>query len=175
MSDELSKRIGDEIRKARKAQRLTQADVAERVGISVEFFARLERGEQTPSVPTLAALMRLLGVSADAALGGAGPREHEPSEPTEFYGLGSPAQRRLYRRIQSASPAALRLLGAVLTNFDHAVLEATRPADAPRPRSAPSGGEAAQATRKSLSSAPRRTRTTALAPSSAKSPRSRGR
>jgi transcriptional regulator with XRE-family HTH domain len=123
MADELAKRIGAEVRKARRALALTQADVAERAEISVEFYARIERGEQTPSVPTLAALMRILGVSADAAMQGAKLTAAEPVDPVAFYDLGSPEQRRLYRRLQDASPAVLRLLAGVLASFDHAVAE----------------------------------------------------
>jgi transcriptional regulator with XRE-family HTH domain len=100
--------------------------VAERAEISVEFYARIERGEQTPSVPTLAALMRILGVSADAAMQGAKLTAAEPVDPVAFYDLGSPEQRRLYRRLQDASPAVLRLLAAVLASFDHAVAEETK-------------------------------------------------
>jgi transcriptional regulator with XRE-family HTH domain len=127
MADELAKRIGAEVRKARKSMALTQADVAERAELSVEFYARIERGEQTPSVQTLAALVRILGVSADAAMLGAPVKVAEPMPAGAFYKLGSPAQRRLYRRIQSASPNVLRLLAAVLASFDVAVTTASRP------------------------------------------------
>ena len=41
----LSKRIGLRIRAARKAQRLTLAALAGRVGISVALLSRIERGE----------------------------------------------------------------------------------------------------------------------------------
>jgi transcriptional regulator with XRE-family HTH domain len=133
MTDEhgdLAERLGAEARRARLAQRLTQADVAERVDLSVEFYARLERGHALPSVPTLAALVRVLGLSADAVLGpeASGGTAAIAREPIRFYELGSPVQRRIYRRLQRASPALLRLVHEVLTSFDRAVEEATSPA-----------------------------------------------
>jgi transcriptional regulator with XRE-family HTH domain len=122
----LADRLGAEARRGRLAQRLTQADVAERVGLSVEFYARIERGHALPSVPTLAALVRVLGLSTDAVLGAAVSNATEAiaREPVRFYELGSPVQRRIYRRLQRASPALLRLVHEVLTSFDRAVEDA---------------------------------------------------
>ncbi len=75
MNDELAEHIGQAARQARAALRLTQADAAERVGVSIEFYARIERGGTLPSVPTLCRLCSALGVSADVLLG----TKHTPS------------------------------------------------------------------------------------------------
>ncbi|RKI43377.1 XRE family transcriptional regulator, partial [Corallococcus sp. AB049A] len=45
--------VGAAARAARLKAGLTQADVADRVGIASEVYGRLERGKMMPSVPTL--------------------------------------------------------------------------------------------------------------------------
>lgn len=65
---ELAKQIGKRAREARDALQLTQAEVAERVGIATEVYGRLERGKMMPSVGTLVHLVRVLGVTADQLL-----------------------------------------------------------------------------------------------------------
>jgi transcriptional regulator with XRE-family HTH domain len=65
--------IGKAAREARMALGLTQDTVAERINISAEFYARLERGSVKPSVDTLARMVAVLGVSADMLLGLASP------------------------------------------------------------------------------------------------------
>jgi transcriptional regulator with XRE-family HTH domain len=57
------------VREARKRAELTQADVAERVGVVTEVFGRLERGFLLPSVPTLRKLCRVLRLDANVVLG----------------------------------------------------------------------------------------------------------
>ncbi|MCG8419854.1 MAG: helix-turn-helix transcriptional regulator, partial [Proteobacteria bacterium] len=48
--------IGRVTRNVREAKKLTQADIAERIGLSAEFYARIERGIALPSIRTLAKL-----------------------------------------------------------------------------------------------------------------------
>ncbi len=138
MDDDLAASIGAAARERRRALGLTQADVAERLGLSVEFYARIERGHALPSVPTLVALIRLLGVSFDALVRDG--RRSTPvgaHEPVDFYELGSPEQRRLYRRMRDAPPHLLRLLAETIASFDHAV--AAIESVARKPRSARRG------------------------------------
>ena len=47
---------------ARRACRLTQAQVARAAGCSPSYYARVERGEETPSVPLLRELAAVLGM-----------------------------------------------------------------------------------------------------------------
>ena len=61
--------IGPRIKKARLAMRLTQGAAATRVGISAEFFARLERGHALPSVTTIKKIADTLGVTVDYLFG----------------------------------------------------------------------------------------------------------
>lgn len=60
--------IGENIAKYRDAAGLTQQELAERVGISVAFISRVERGEKSMKVRTLWATAEALGVSCDALL-----------------------------------------------------------------------------------------------------------
>ena len=118
MNKELSKSIGSAARQARASLELTQEDAAERIEVSVEFYARIERGNSLPSVPTLARIAGVLGVSADALLGriafvpGAAPG-WQVSPPTE-----APEIRRVVRMLRRASPGALRLVAMLLKEIE---------------------------------------------------------
>jgi transcriptional regulator with XRE-family HTH domain len=118
MNKELSKSIGSAARQARAALELTQEDAAERIEVSVEFYARIERGNSLPSVPTLARIAGVLGVSADALLGriafvpGAAPG-WQVSPPTD-----APEIRRVVRMLRRASPGALRLVSMLLKEIE---------------------------------------------------------
>jgi len=125
MSAQLAKRIGASSRKARLTLRLTQVDVAERLGLSVEFYARIERGNSMPSTPTLFLLGQHLGISLDEVARPSSTHTSMASiDASEFYQLGSSDQLRIYRRLQTASPYLLRLVGDLMSNFDRAVEEA---------------------------------------------------
>lgn len=110
MDKKLAASIGSAARAARQRARLTQADVAERVGIASEVYGRLERGLMLPSVVTLRNLCAALAASADELLG---LREPDGSwvaaEPPPSYG-DSPELRRLIRRAQGLDRRKLRLL-----------------------------------------------------------------
>ncbi|MFA6963865.1 MAG: helix-turn-helix transcriptional regulator [Patescibacteria group bacterium] len=54
--------LGNKFRKARESANLTQAEVAEVVGVTVNYYARLERGEVKPSLDILAKIMKLLKI-----------------------------------------------------------------------------------------------------------------
>ena len=69
MSDELGTTIGATARAAREQLGLTQAQVAELVGLVPLVYSRLERGKMLPSVPTLLRICNALDISADEALG----------------------------------------------------------------------------------------------------------
>jgi transcriptional regulator with XRE-family HTH domain len=124
MDKELAESIGAASREARKALELTQEDAAERIGVSAEFYARIERGNALPSVPTFARIVMALGVSADTLLGF---REDEESEERATPGWGKPEPpsdapeiRRLMRRLRRASPGTLRLVALLLKELERA-------------------------------------------------------
>lgn len=63
--------MGMRIRQMRKQQRLTQADLAGRVGISTSFMGHIERGTRIASLETLVRLSESLDVSLDTVVTGA--------------------------------------------------------------------------------------------------------
>ena len=60
--------IGHNIKAARKAARLTQEQAAERIGISMLHFGRIERGEREPSIQLLTRIADALNTSIYALL-----------------------------------------------------------------------------------------------------------
>jgi len=134
MQTHLATTIGERTRSARKKLGLTQADAAEKIGISTEFYARIERGGTMPSVPTLANIAAALETSADELLGLAG-REIRAGV---HAGRPRPApesveMRRLLRRLRDAPQGTLRLLALVAKAIagSSPKVRARRPAVAP--------------------------------------------
>ncbi|NNB91908.1 helix-turn-helix transcriptional regulator [Corallococcus exiguus] len=69
MNEELGITIGTAARAAREHLGLTQAEVAERIGLVHPVYSRLERGKMLPSVPSLYRLCQELRVSPETLLG----------------------------------------------------------------------------------------------------------
>ena len=57
--------IGEVIRHYRKAQNLTQEEVARRLGVTPPAVNKWEHGASLPDIALLAPLARLLGISCD--------------------------------------------------------------------------------------------------------------
>ncbi|MFD1955992.1 helix-turn-helix domain-containing protein [Paenibacillus thailandensis] len=64
--------IGENIRKFRKLNRLTQAELAEQANMSRSYLADVERDRYNPSVETLTHLARVLRVSPNDLIGSEG-------------------------------------------------------------------------------------------------------
>ncbi len=62
--DKARKVLGDVLRKAREATDLTQQEVATKAGVHVNFYARVERGEENPSFEKLQSIMKVLGIKS---------------------------------------------------------------------------------------------------------------
>ncbi len=60
--------IGANIRKCRLSKNMRQEDLAEKANLSVTYIGMIERGEKTPSLETLIAILNAIGVSADVVL-----------------------------------------------------------------------------------------------------------
>lgn len=60
----LRKTIGANLQKARRAKHYTQKDVAEKVGLTTNYYATLEQGVAIASVETLYEILAVLGVKA---------------------------------------------------------------------------------------------------------------
>jgi transcriptional regulator with XRE-family HTH domain len=55
-------KIGKNLKKAREDKKLTQSEVAEKAGISVNYYARIERDEVNPSIEIVENIVKVLGV-----------------------------------------------------------------------------------------------------------------
>jgi transcriptional regulator with XRE-family HTH domain len=137
MNKELAKSIGTAARQARKQLHLTQEDAAERIDVSVEFYARIERGTSLPSILTFARIVSALGVSADALLGRHPAFVPAGSSWTPPQSDDSPEIRRLVRRLRKANPSALRLVSLLLKELDAAPASNEQSVFASEPESDP--------------------------------------
>lgn len=61
--------IGERVRIRRKALKITQEKLAEKIDVSTSFIGHIERGTRKMSVETLYAICKALGVSADYLMG----------------------------------------------------------------------------------------------------------
>ncbi len=68
---EINIQIGEQIKLAREAARLTQEALAERIDVSPQYISDLERGVVGVSIATLKRICTALGVSSDRILFGA--------------------------------------------------------------------------------------------------------
>jgi transcriptional regulator with XRE-family HTH domain len=59
---ELKDRLGKNIKVFRSLRQLSQADLAEKAGISITFLSNIERGNNFPLARTLCSLAQALGV-----------------------------------------------------------------------------------------------------------------
>lgn len=109
---ELAKRIGVSARTARLRAKLTQANVAELIGVASEVYGRMERGAVRPSVETLRKMSLALGIATDELLGliESGSSAQRPVADEE-----PPELRHLIRRIRALDLSCRRLI-AVLTH-----------------------------------------------------------
>lgn len=65
MSDnEITSTIATNLSKIRKELRLTQKEAADKAGLNMNYYAKVERGESMPSVKTLKKLSKALGVTS---------------------------------------------------------------------------------------------------------------
>ncbi len=58
------KELGEKLRRVREDLGLTQADVAEKADLHVNYYARIERGEENPSFEKLQGIMKVLKIKS---------------------------------------------------------------------------------------------------------------
>jgi transcriptional regulator with XRE-family HTH domain len=120
---ELARTIGKQIAKARRALDITQEEAAERIGITVEYYARLERGQSLPSLFTFGQLAVALEVSTDSlmALGDIEPRpiDAPPSWFSAPRTEESQQLKRLFRRLRRVPPEVVAVVEAVVKQLEH--------------------------------------------------------
>ena len=122
MSSALMRSIGRAARQARRARKLTQEDVADRVGVSTQFYGRIERGNALPSVTTLRRMLEVLDMRADSLLGvsmseAAGSDDDATQAQHE---ADNPPLRRLMRYLRRASPVTLQVVKVLLDEIEKA-------------------------------------------------------
>lgn len=66
--ENLRKELGNELKAIREAAQLTQADVAEKAGVSVNYYARIERGEENPTFEKIHGIKKALGIKSKTVL-----------------------------------------------------------------------------------------------------------
>lgn len=113
----LARAVGQAARTARNALSLTQEDTAERIGVSTEFYARIERGRALPSVPTLVRMSAALGVSVDQLVGRSrvtGAAEQRAA----WRPVDGPELRKVIRRLRRAKPRTVALINALVKELE---------------------------------------------------------
>src|ERR687892_1103528 len=78
--------IGSRLREERERVRISQRELARRLGVSASLISQIESGQSKPSVSTLYAIVTELGVSLDDIFGAgngtaAHPGDPDPSDP----------------------------------------------------------------------------------------------
>lgn len=102
---ELKELFGTCLRQARRSRRLTQAQLAEAAGLSLEMIGRLERGLTAPSFETIGALAVALGIT---------PAELFGAEPSATKGERREVLHRINKLLADSSEAQLRRSERVL-------------------------------------------------------------
>jgi transcriptional regulator with XRE-family HTH domain len=103
--------LGERVREVRENLGLSQAEVAERAGVSSGLVGQIERGEVQPSLATLEALAAALGVSPCFLI-----REEDPAvlyarlSPCVRELLTEPKVQAVLERLCTCTPAELRFL-----------------------------------------------------------------
>ena len=101
-------KIGEQIRKCRRAHGLSQEQLAEQVGISVTHMSHIETGNTKLSLPVLASLADALDVQTDLLLcRGISSREQTLGELENLLNGCSHVQLRVITDVTKATKAAL--------------------------------------------------------------------
>ena len=66
--NKISLYIGRELYSARRRSGVTQRELAYKAGIDSNTYAKIERGDQTPSLETLEKIVKALGVKSSEVL-----------------------------------------------------------------------------------------------------------
>ena len=68
MKDKTRQAVAKKIKELRLKKGLTQADVAKRAGADTNYYAKVERGEATPSMNMLEKIINALGAKSSDVL-----------------------------------------------------------------------------------------------------------
>ncbi|WP_428263662.1 helix-turn-helix domain-containing protein [Haliangium sp.] len=118
----LAQVIGAVAAELRRARRWTQTDVAMRIGVSTRRYAKIERGEASPGVDTLARMADLFGFRIDDVL--RLHREHVNARVDALVSdTDTPELRGLTATLVEASPEVIALVGSLVAILDPAADE----------------------------------------------------
>ena len=115
---QLNETLGDRLRAVRTARGLVQAEVALCLGVTAEFYARIERGHALPSVPTFHKIIRALDVSADTALGLMASANASSSQAGRKAEYDIPEIRRIMRRLRDSPAGQVRLVTLLVKELE---------------------------------------------------------
>jgi transcriptional regulator with XRE-family HTH domain len=114
MAVTLHEKFARAVRSARRSKGLSQAEAAERIGIAVEAYGRLERGVVLPRAETLVNMADVFGVTCDALLG----LEATPGGALVAREVltqnGSPELRRVIAQLDGLNASTLRLVAQTI-------------------------------------------------------------
>jgi transcriptional regulator with XRE-family HTH domain len=83
-------RFGREVRRRRKALGITLEQLAERSGLTPNYIGTVENGRRDPSLSTINALARGLGVPTGELIGGVGEMSSEALEAARLFDSAAP-------------------------------------------------------------------------------------
>ena len=98
----IREKIGIMIREKRNSQHLTQEELAEKVNLSTGMIGQIERGETMPSVESLDAIIKELGIDRGSLFGDTPPSNTELSELYMIVSRMNPDQQHLLLKIARA-------------------------------------------------------------------------
>lgn len=110
LETDLAKRLGKKVREHRTALGWSQATLAERVDVTMEYVSLMERGERLPALGMLVRLARVLRVPPGQLLGDDGALEPN-SDPLLALAQGVP---------EAARPAVIGMLKGVILAYSKA-------------------------------------------------------
>ncbi len=107
------------MRQARMHRGLAQWEVAERIGVSEAFYARIERNKRSLTLKRFVLLVIVLGVSADSLLSDDNPIVYRDDWLLQWPHDDDPIElRRLYRQLRQAPDQVFPLIGHILDVVD---------------------------------------------------------
>ena len=68
MTDKTTQQIATRLKQVRLEKGLTQVTLSEKAGINTNYYAKIERGEASPTVPLLKKIIKVLGVKSSDIL-----------------------------------------------------------------------------------------------------------
>ncbi len=98
--------IGAGLRRARKSLGLTQKQAAVRVGLTGEYYARLERGHALPSVPAFCRIVKIMPIDTSELLG----LQEERNWAIDGSKEDNPAIARIINRLRGTSKDRVRFV-----------------------------------------------------------------